>query len=72
MGVIVLQRGFSERDAVQIILFQFDWCMVFFRCHFLIEDVFDVIGPIGIERQRFLYCRDNSGRTLLIFKIQNF
>ena len=44
--------------------------MVFLWRHFLVEDIFDVIGPVGIKAQCLLDGRYNRGRSIFIFKRQ--
>ena len=41
--------------------------MMFFGCHFLIEDVFDVVGANGIMNQRFFDRIDDRHRPVVVF-----
>ena len=47
-GIVFGKRGFFEADAIELFLFEPDRGMMCFGGHFLVEDVFDVVGAVGI------------------------
>ena len=47
-GIVFGQGGFFEADAIEFFLLESDWGMRGLGSLFLVEDVFDVVGSVGL------------------------
>ena len=67
VSVIIGQARPSERDGVELVVFQSDRWMLFLRGAVLMEDVFDVFGAIGMKAEGLSDgCDQQVGSVLVV------
>jgi hypothetical protein len=49
-GIVVRQAGLLQADAIEAFLLEPDRGMILPGCVLLMEDILDVVGPIGVVR----------------------
>jgi len=71
-GIVIGQGGFFEADAVEFSLLESDGGMRGLGSPFLVEDVFDVVGPVGLVEGGSLDGLDEGVRAVLVFEGEEF
>lgn len=54
-SIVFGQRGFIESDAVKFLLAELDGEVCSERSHLLIQDVLDVVSPLGVVGSSLFY-----------------
>jgi len=71
-GIVFGQGGFFEADAIEFFLLESDRGMRGLGSPFLVEDVFDVVGPVGLVEGGSLDGLEECVGAVLVFEGEEF
>ena len=71
-GIVIGQGGFFEADAIEFILLESNRGVRGLGSPFLVEDVFDVMGPVGLVESGSLDGLDEGIGAVLVFEGEEF
>lgn len=71
-GIVIGQGGFFEADAIEFFLLESDGGMRSLGSPFLVEDIFDVVGPVGPVEGGSLDGLDEGVGAVLVFEGEEF
>jgi hypothetical protein len=71
-GIVFGQGGFFEADAIELFLLESDRGMRGLGSPFLVEDVFDIVSPIGLVEGGSLDGLEERVGAVLVFEGKEF
>jgi hypothetical protein len=71
-GIVFGQGGFFEADAIELFLLESDRGMRGLGSPFLVEDVFDIVSPIGLVEGGSLDGLEECVGAVLVFEGEEF
>lgn len=69
-SVVFGKRGFLQSDAIELLLVELDGRVHPQGSHFLVEDVLDVIGSVGVVGGGLSYSFDRGAGAVFVFEGQ--